>query len=222
MRKMPSVILTILALAGSAAAEFTGTYETDRYGWCEMTVTLNPEGYYSIEWDLGTPGNVFPGVGIEAFGYLGVIELDDNRMAMFGGGDGELYGIWINVDQLEVNSECTDDASELVRSDKDIPGTYYVSGEDDLSGNPFAFKMTVSKYERIWEVRRICDDGTTIHYGAGILVGDVFVAGLMADDVKTICVLRVQDGELYGDWLDYRHGEEQKVKVGILEAMRAP
>jgi hypothetical protein len=219
VRKLSILSLAIFILANTSFASFEGTYETDRYGWCEMTSTLNPEGYYIIEWNLGTPGDVYFGAGIEAFGYLATAELDSDEVGIFSGGEGQIYGIWASIDRLEIHSESTEDAEELKLSDADISGTYSVTGEDDLGGNSFQFTMRTLPYEPVWSVIMDVADQPS-RYGAGILVNDVLVAGFASEDARTVMLLKVDEGNLYGDWMRYRYTDDHEVKTGILEAVK--
>jgi hypothetical protein len=214
--------LAALAMAGAAAAGFEGDYEVEGPGYfAELSIVQNPEkGYYSLEWNLGTPGDVYFAAGIEAFGILGVAMLDQDYFAVYTRLDSEFTGLQVSMelaDGEETHPESVEDAILLEPSEAELSGTYLVECEDDYGEATFVYNMILEPAGDVWKVTRI-DEPDNTYTGVGIVIGDVLITGINVDDVKEVSILKIGEESLYGDWMTYWYDEDEVVDAGILEA----
>lgn len=225
MRKLSIILLSVLVISSTALGEFEGSYEVEGPGYfAALSIVMNhEEGYYNLEWNLGTPGDVYFGVGISSFGILGVAMLDQDYFGVYTRLDSEFTGLQVSMelaDGEETHPELVEDAILLEPSEAEIAGMYFVQCEDDYSEPTFVYNMILEPAGDVWKVTRI-DEPENTYSGVGIVIGDVLITGINVDGIKEVSILKIgEEGEesLYGDWMTYSYDEDEIIDVGILEA----
>jgi hypothetical protein len=220
MKKALVVIVTILTFASAFAFEGTYDVEGPEY-FAELSIVMNPEeGYYNLEWNLGTPGDVYFGAGIEAFGILGVAMLDEDYFGVYTRLDSEFTGLQVSMELMdgeEIHPESVEDAILLETSSADISGMYLVECEDDYGEPTFVYNMILEPRGDVWKVTRI-DEPENYYTGVGVVISDVLVTGINIDGVKEVSIFKIGEESLYGDWITYWYDADEVIDVGILQA----
>ncbi|MBN2378798.1 hypothetical protein JXM67_03230 [candidate division WOR-3 bacterium] len=220
MKKVSVVLATILAFTSAVA--FEGTYEVEGPGYfAELAITMNhEEGYYNLEWNLGTPGDVYFGAGIEAFGILGVAMLDQDYFGVYTRLDSEFTGLQVSMELMdgeETHPELVEDAIVLEPSAATLSGMYLVECENNYSEPTFAYNMILEPAGDVLKVTRI-DEPDNTYAGVGIVISDVLVTGINIDGVKEVSIFKIGEESLYGDWVTYWYDQDEVIDVGICEA----
>jgi hypothetical protein len=222
--KTTTILFVSLMLTGIALADFEGTYDVEGPEYfAELSLTYQPgpdQGYYMLEWNLGTPGDVYFGAGIEAFGILAGAQLDQDYLTVYTMLDSELTGLLISMDILDepqIHPELVEDGIVLEPSSPKIPGKYAVESEDNYSQPVDSYTLVLEPLGEILKVTRTGKTGKP-YRGVGMVIGEVLVTGVVIDDTKEISILKITDEGLYGDWMDYSYDQDDMVTTGILQA----
>jgi hypothetical protein len=225
MKKI-TIVPAVLIMTLTLFAGFEGTYEVEGPGYyAELNIAFQPgpeQGYYKLEWNLGTPGDVYFGAGIEAFGILGVAMLDQDYFAVYTRLDSEFTGLQVSMELMggeEIHPELVEDAILLEPSEAGLAGTYAVSCENNYSEAVAAYTMILEPSGDVLKVTRVEESGDT-YPGVGIVIGDVLITGVLVGDTKEVSIFKIKDDELYGDWMDYSCDGEQSVQTGIMSAVK--
>jgi len=220
MKKALIVTATIITM--TTAYGFEGTYDVEGPGYfAELAVVMNhEEGFYNLEWNLGTPGDVYFGAGIEAFDVLAVAMLDQDYFGVYTRLDSEFTGLQVSMELMdgeEIHPEAVEDAYPLEPSAPTLSGMYLVECEDDYGELTFVYNMTLEPRGDVLKVTRT-DEPDNTYTGVGVVIGDVLVTGINIDGVKEVSIFKIGDETLYGDWLSYWYDDDEVIDAGILEA----
>lgn len=226
MSRFLVTVLGVLAALCPAFAGFEGTYEVEGPDYsAELSIAFQPgteQGYYKLEWNLGTPGDVYFATGIESFGFLASAQLDQDYLAVYTMLDSELSGLMIPMDPKnaeDIRPESVEDATLLELSPPEISGIYTVDCENNHSEAVAAYTMILEPSGEVLKVTRVEESGD-IWTGVGAVIGEVLIAGILIDSTKEISIFKITDDGLYGDWMNYWYDGEQTVKTGILKAVK--
>jgi len=209
-------------LSVTSVVGFEGTYDVEGPEYfAELTVTMNHEyGYYNLEWNLGTPGDIYFGAGIEAFGVLGVAMLDQVYFGVYTRLDSEFTGLQVSMeyaDGEETHPELVEEAIVLEPSTPEISGTYLVECENDYGEKTFEYTMILEPAGDVLKVTRI-DEPDNTYTGIGVVISDVLVTGIDIDGVREVSILKIGEESLSGDWITYWFDADEVIDVGVLEA----
>lgn len=223
--KKTIIITAILISALTLYAGFEGTYEVEGPDYsAELSIMFQPGpelGYYKLEWNPGTPGDVYFATGIESFGFLAAAQLDLDYLAVYTMLDSELSGIVIPMDPKNakgIHPESVEDAVLLELSPPEISGIYAVGCENNYSEAVAAYTMILEPSGNVLKVTRVNESGDT-YSGVGAVIGEVLISGVLIDGIKEISIFKITDDGLYGDWLDYSYDDEEFVSGGIMQAV---
>lgn len=224
--KKTTIIPAVLIMTLTLFASFEGTYEVEGPGYfAELSVAFQPgpeQGYYKLEWNLGTPGDVYFAAGIEAFGVLAAALLDQDYFAVYTMRDSELTGLLVSMELMngeEIHPELVEDAILLEPSKAEISGTYVVGCENNYSEAVAAYTMILEPSGDVLKVTRV-EESEDTYSGVGVVIGDVLITGVAIGDTKEVSIFKIKDDELYGDWMDYSYDGEQRVQTGIMSAVK--
>jgi hypothetical protein len=222
--KKAIIIPVVLIITLTLFAGFDGTYEVEGPDYyAELSIEFQPgneQGYYKLERNLGTPGDVYFGAGIEAFGFLAAAQLDQDYLAVYTMLDSELSGLIVPMDPEnaeDIYSESVEGATLLELSPPRISGVYAVGCENNYSEAVAAYTMILEPSGNVLKVTRV-EESQETYPGVGIIIGDVLITGVLIGDTKEVSILKIKDDELYGDWLGFSCGDEEFVSGGIMRA----